>query len=398
MDRKAATAGTTNPRQPRRGVALYHVLALTAAGASIWLTAGLDHWSLGPVLVLGTFLAVSILTDVATGSSKVRISGVLIGQMVAIVLLGPGPTALLSMGTMVVSWLRTRVAVHYLRNNLVVFAWYPLVAGSFFHAVVRVMNLGAHSPAFYLVVFLAFVLALMTNVIAVMTYTCYVQRASIAQKARDALLPLMPAHLFSGLLTMAATYVAIEAGTVGILLVALVLLIFQYLVGELLKSKQRGEQLHRVATTDELTGLANRERFRARLDERIVAAKATDEKFGVMLLDLDRFKEVNDTLGHHYGDELLRDLGPRLAEAIGPDGLVARLGGDEFAVLPGEATGDAGELEAIAQRLTNCVQQPVVVDEMTLEVGVSVGVAVGPEGVFVGVGVGPSTHIVTSSR
>ena len=119
-------------------------------------------------------------------------------------------------------------------------------------------------------------------------------------------------------------------------LVVLVLLIFQYLVGELLKSKQRGEELHRVATTDELTGLANRERFRARLDERIAAASATGDSFGVMLLDLDRFKEINDTLGHHFGDEMLRDLGPRLADAVGPEGLVARLGGDEFAVLPGE--------------------------------------------------------------
>ncbi len=107
----------------------------------------------------------------------------------------------------------------------------------------------------------------------------------------------------------------------------------------------------------------------------IAAASATDEKFGVMLLDLDRFKEVNDTLGHHFGDELLRDLGPRLAEVIGPDGLVARLGGDEFAVLPAEATGDAGELEDVARRLIKCVQQPVVVDDMALEVGVSIGVA-----------------------
>jgi diguanylate cyclase (GGDEF)-like protein len=155
----------------------------------------------------------------------------------------------------------------------------------------------------------------------------------------------------------------------------LVLLIFQYLIGELLKSKARGEKLHRVATTDELTGLANRERFRSHLDQRITAAKDTDEQFAVMLLDLDRFKEVNDTLGHHFGDELLRDLGPRLAEAVGPDGLVARLGGDEFAVLPAEATGDADELEAIARRLIRCVQQPVTVDEMTLEVGVSIGVA-----------------------
>jgi diguanylate cyclase (GGDEF)-like protein len=188
-------------------------------------------------------------------------------------------------------------------------------------------------------------------------------------------MPILSAQLFSALLTMAAAYAAVVAGTAGIAFGVLVLLIFQYLVGELLKSKQRGEKLHRVATTDELTGLANRERFRARLDERIASATTTGDMFGVMLLDLDRFKEVNDTLGHHFGDELLRDLGPRLADVIGADGLVARLGGDEFAVLPGENTGDADELEAIAARLTACVQQPVGVDEMTLEVGVSIGIA-----------------------
>ncbi|MBV8220536.1 MAG: EAL domain-containing protein, partial [Solirubrobacterales bacterium] len=115
--------------------------------------------------------------------------------------------------------------------------------------------------------------------------------------------------------------------------------------------------------------------FRTVLEERIAAAGEAGTTFAVMLIDLDRFKEINDTLGHHFGDELLRDLGPRLAEAIGPEGLVARLGGDEFAVLPGENTADADELEAIARRLTACVQQPVGVDEMMLEVGVSIGIA-----------------------
>jgi diguanylate cyclase (GGDEF)-like protein len=305
----------------------------------------------------------------------VTVSGVPIGLITAMVLLGPGPAALIGAVAMVAFWAKRRAGWHLLVNNLATFMWYPLVGGLFFHGMVRLAHLGPHAMAYYLVVFPTFVVALVVNFFGVVGFRCYLDGSSIAEAARMAVLPIMSAELFSALLTMGAVYVAVRAGTPGIVLIALALLIFQYLIGELLKSKQRGEQLHRVATTDELTGLANRERFRARLDERIAIANAADEKFGVMLLDLDRFKEVNDTLGHHFGDELLRDLGPRLAEAIGPDGLVARLGGDEFAVLPGEATGDAGELEAIARRLTTCVQQPVVVDEMTLEVGVSIGVA-----------------------
>jgi diguanylate cyclase (GGDEF)-like protein len=328
-----------------------------------------------PLSVLGAFTVLSAITEVWSGAGRVRLSGGMIGLMVAAMLLGPGPAVLLGEATVLLSWLRTRAAGHVLRNNLAVFAWYPLLASLFFAAAIRVTHLGPHEPAYYLVVFFDFVLALVLNFTLVFGYLCYLQRASFLHKARDAFLPVMPAQLFSAALTMAAVWAAVEAGTAGIVLIVLVLLIFGYLVSELLKSKQRGERLEQIATTDELTGLANRERFRARLDERIATAKATDQKFAVMLLDLDRFKEVNDTLGHHYGDELLRDLGPRLAETIGPDGLVARLGGDEFAVLPGEDTSDSEELEAIAGTLISCVQQPVLVDEMTLEVGVSIGVA-----------------------
>ncbi len=375
MDRKIAKAGNEGPRHPGRGVALYHVASLIGAAAALWLSADLNRWRPAPLAVLGALTILSAVTEVWSGAGKVRLGGGMIGLMVAAVLLGPGPAVLLGEATILLSWLRTRAAGHVLRNNVVVFAWYPLIAGLFFSATTSVANLGPHDPAYYLVVFLTFVLALVVNFTGVFGYVCYVQRASFLHKAREGFLPVMPAQLFSAALTMATVWAAVEAGTAGIVLIVLVLLIFQYLVSELLKSKQRGERLQHIATTDELTGLANRERFRARLDERIAAAKATDERFAVMLLDLDRFKEVNDTLGHHYGDELLRDLGPRLAEAAGPEGLVARLGGDEFAVLPAESTNEPDELEAIARRLIQCVQHPVVVDEMTLEVGVSIGVS-----------------------
>src|SRR6185437_20865 len=139
--------------------------------------------------------------------------------------------------------------------------------------------------------------------------------------------------------------------------------------------ERRGKELERVANTDELTGLANRERFRTQLEDKLTRAGRAGESFAVMLLDLDRFKEINDTLGHHYGDQLLRELGPRLVECVGPDGLVARMGGDEFAVLPAEQTDDPEVLEQIATELTATVQQPTVIEEMTLQVGASVGIA-----------------------
>ncbi len=374
MERETAMAGNDRARRGRV-VGLLAGLGILGAVVVIWLTRGFDRWSVAPLLVLAAFTTLSVLTDIPTGASKVRLSGVLIGMVLAIVLLGPGPAAIAGAVTMLLAWLRTRPRWYLVLGNVATFMWFPLAAGCLFHVIVDGADLGSHDVAYYLAVFLVFLVALALNIVGVFTFMSYLDRFSILHKVREAVIPVLSAQLFSALLTMAAAYAAVVAGTVGILLAVLVLLIFQYLIGELLRSQHRGEELRRMATTDELTGLANREVFRGRLDERIATAKASDEKFGVMLCDLDRFKEINDTLGHHFGDELLRDLGPRLAEAIGPDGLVARLGGDEFAVLPGESTADPEELEAIARRLMACVQQPVGVDEMLLEVGVSIGIA-----------------------
>ncbi|MGB8880976.1 MAG: EAL domain-containing protein [Solirubrobacteraceae bacterium] len=375
MDRKRATAGSRRIRQPGVADVLVHALAIAGAAVVVWLTTDLDRWSITPLTLVGALTIIGCLTEVQAGGKKLRIVGVLIGLTEAIALLGPGPAVMLGVLTQLVVGLRRRTAPHFVIGNVATFAWFPLVAGLLFEGIIRLTGLTPHALAYYLVVFVTYVVGILVNVIGVFGYRRYLFGVPIFESVREFVLPLMSAQLASGLLTMGAVFVAVETGSVGIALTVLVFFIFQYLVGELVKSKLRGDELQRIATTDELTGLSNRERFRARLYDRITTAKATDEKFAVMLLDLDRFKEVNDTLGHHYGDELLRDLGPRLAETIGPDGLVARLGGDEFAVLPGDNTSDSDELEAIAEQLIRCVQQPVLVDEMTLEVGVSIGVA-----------------------
>jgi len=130
-----------------------------------------------------------------------------------------------------------------------------------------------------------------------------------------------------------------------------------------------------MATTDELTGLANRERFGTRVGEQIERATQVGTSFAVMLMDLDRFKEINDTLGHQYGDGVLSELGPRLVDCVGSAGLVARLGGDEFAVLPACRADDTEALERLALELLACVQEPLLVDGVSLTVAASIGIA-----------------------
>ncbi len=271
-------------------------------------------------------------------------------------------------------WLRSREDAQRFRQNLANYAWFPLVGGLVFHAVTGAAHLGDDNPAYYLTGLLSFIVSLLVNFTMAAGYLSFLDGKSLLKRAREALVPLMSAHLFSAVLSLGAVFIAVRLGTGGIALTGVFLAIFQYLVGELLKSKARGEELQRLATLDTLTGLANRDHFQTELTSAIAAQSGDRRPFAVMLIDLDRFKEINDTLGHHYGDELLRKLGPRLEAAVGPEGLVARLGGDEFALLT-PPTFDNEAFELAAARLIACVAQSIYVDELALEVGASIGIA-----------------------
>lgn len=369
------SVGEQSSRLPGRGVALVHWLVLATGGIVIVLTAGSDRWSVGPLVVIAILTVISDLTSVGEAFPNLKLSGSFLGIMLAAVLLGGGPAAAVGVLSILVGWLRWREAPHLLRNNLASFVWFPLIGSAFFHAALSLAHIGPDAVAYYLLVFAAFVLAMALNFVMVAGYQCYLDRSSLILKARVTLPPILAAELFSALLTLVAVYVGVRLGTFGIALFGLVLVVFQYLLGQLLVSKRRSERLERMATTDELTGLANRGRLHERLREQIKAAESDGKPFVVMLLDLDRFKEINDTLGHHYGDLLLKELGVRLAAHVGPSGLVARLGGDEFAVLPEVRTADPRTLEKVAAQLVDCVQQPFVVDELSLDVGASVGIA-----------------------
>src|SRR4051794_4423353 len=131
------------------------------------------------------------------------------------------------------------------------------------------------------------------------------------------------------------------------------------------------------ATHDALTGLANRVQLRDRMERALAASASSGDPVAVLLIDLDRFKEINDSLGHSYGDALLRQVGPRLRSILREEDVVARLGGDEFAVLLPVVDGVA-EARIVAERLREALHRRFDVDGVALDVEVSIGIAVSP--------------------
>ncbi|QIK77956.1 EAL domain-containing protein [Sphingomonas piscis] len=151
-------------------------------------------------------------------------------------------------------------------------------------------------------------------------------------------------------------------------------------IGTDLTEQRRSEQeITRLARFDSLTGLPNRAMMRQTLEEALKNAARRQKGCALFLIDLDRFKNVNDTLGHPVGDALLRQVAQRLTSVMGDHGQIGRLGGDEFkAVLPG--TVDLGLLESLARTLIEQVSRPYMIEGHKVTIGASVGVAIGDPG------------------
>jgi len=134
----------------------------------------------------------------------------------------------------------------------------------------------------------------------------------------------------------------------------------------------------RLALLDSLTGLPNRRMLAERMRRTILEAEETGSRVGLMLLDIDRFKDINDSLGHDRGDELLEQVAERLRGALRDDDIVARLGGDEFAILLPDVRSVANA-ERLARRVRGLFVPPFMLGELPLHVDTSVGVACLPD-------------------
>ena len=136
-------------------------------------------------------------------------------------------------------------------------------------------------------------------------------------------------------------------------------------------------ETRRQAVTDDLTDLPNRRLFHERLEEAIARGATSSDGMAVLILDLDHFKELNDTLGHHSGDTLLRKIGPRLAGALRPVDTLARLGGDEFGIVL-DTPADKALALGVAERIRAALMEPFMVQDLLLRVDASVGIALFP--------------------
>jgi len=366
---------TLASRRPRQLTAIQCALIVGAIAVAV-LTRRTDHWDLWPLLVITAFAVVSELRSMLATVEDAAVSGSSLAIALTVVLLGGAPAAVLSVLVLVVGWRHSREPGWAFRGNLVSFAWFPLLTGLAFHALVSATGAGIGDPGYYLLVFGAALIALGLNLLGTATtYRVGHRGSSISATIIAMVRPVLSAELFSALLTVVAAFAAIHLHLAGLIIVAVFLAVCQYLLVELFTSQQRSEKLKRLATTDELTGLGNRVEFHRAIEQRIIAAERAGAGFPVLLMDLDRFKEINDTLGHAYGDRMLRELGPRLAAAAGEGGVVARLGGDEFGILLGDELDAALSLEPAVNRLLAAVSEPFAVDELSLEVGASVGAA-----------------------
>ena len=154
-------------------------------------------------------------------------------------------------------------------------------------------------------------------------------------------------------------------------------------LGILIDLNKKSSKIKKLAYFDKLTGLSNRAYLLKQFKEIVTQAKHNRKQFAVLFLDLDRFKTINDTLGHHFGDEVLIEVARRLETCVRKDDFVARLGGDEFVILltEGRQLGPScfESAQTIAQKILESIKLPFVVDGHELKIGTSIGAAVYPE-------------------
>ena len=153
-----------------------------------------------------------------------------------------------------------------------------------------------------------------------------------------------------------------------------------YMIGsaqDITERKRMEDEVRKLALYDSLTGLPNRVLFREELDRALLRAQRNASLIGVLFLDLDNFKRVNDSLGHENGDRLLREIATRIRQCARGDEVVARFGGDEFTMFTGPLK-NADDVSKVAQRIVNALAEPIQLEAQELYASTSIGISIFP--------------------
>src|SRR5437763_4169582 len=231
-------------RRPSHLVIAAEGAGLAIAAAVMVKAAPSANWNLALFAVLFFFAAISDLTAVAT-PSRVHISGSFMAIVLAMVLLGGTPAALIGLAAICVGWRNGRAPFHYFFNNVLTYALFPLAGGMAFHAAKNGLGLDSGDVGFYLVIVGIFIAALLVNFTMIAGYAGYVEQRSFWADARRVLAPVLPSELAAALMAVAVSYIYCQAGVAGLAMFVVVLVIFQHLIGSLLFSQRRAEELER---------------------------------------------------------------------------------------------------------------------------------------------------------
>lgn len=229
--------------RPTRGVLVALVAVLVAAVPfAIWR----DFHSSWDLPLFATLLGLAVASDmgaVEIPGSRVKISASFLAIITATVFLGETPAVLIALATIGAGWLKDRYQTHFLLDNLLTYAWFPLLSGWVFHEAVTATGAGERDSLFYLLVAALFAFALALNFTMIALYGCYVERSRFWAKVRRALVPILPSELASALLAVGFAFAYVELGLAALALLGAVLIVFQRLIGALLLSEHRADEL-----------------------------------------------------------------------------------------------------------------------------------------------------------
>ena len=328
-------------------VALLAAMVCLTAIVTGWLArdaAGTDLGGIGPAVPLAFALSL-------VGGTAVAVLTLGIGLLIASLRHRPLSRACAAVGSPILALLVAGAVGHVLTGSSAVLD----------HASHSVGDLAAIAVAGALL----FVVDMVVGAVAV----ALTQRIAVG----PLVMRQLGAHASTGAVLLSVAPVVIVVATTSPALVPLLALP----VAAVYRSARAVAASEHLALHDVLTGLPNRRLFLERLAVALQEAKEHEGEVAVLLIDLDRFKEVNDRLGHHIGDLLLQEVGPALQSQVSPDVTVARLGGDEFALCVPHVDG-ADEAVRIAKALIARLTQPFQVDRYTLDIGASIGIALYP--------------------